>query len=604
MIIFDIQENYLTVVCKEQSELLRTQVNSYLRSSGFWWDKDDYCWKIFGLYAEESIFEKLEFLDEIQGIGIRSFRLFKKILEEKDWVRRLDVKLDDDCFKFTAKNRSQKSAISKIISHEGFILKCEVGWGKTFATCTSFNHLEKYKIVDKLFIISVNSVLWNWKSELKKFTWIKDEEIFIMDSKKNRDPWTNSDKYKVIICSYDNYKVLINDIYKANNTTDKARTYEKKYCYHKNILEWSKSFMLCIDETHFTSSQSSKNNKYIKGLSLIANQVTTMTGTLYRKHRTEIFQQMSIIAPEIVDNVEHKSDKYQKFLSYTAELWAEHTTNVKKVKDDKMDYLDKLFYKYIHEGKTEINVEKTQSKILVKLSDKHMKFYKEVAQLILSNRKDEDEGVSTQSFLNNYTLFSQVLSDPSMIINKYPEELSNFKWKLEDNEKFKVTLDIIEEHPDDKIIIWILNPFVIDQVYDKLKKYKPLKYHGQTEIPKGKTRNQYKDELIKEFNETNKYRILITNQSMSTGLNITGANVSILHTIPNNYVDFNQLAGRIYRHGQTKHTYYYNLVAEGTLDEISFHNLDDRGYINKLSEKYKYLRKDQIKSLLLGQIIE
>lgn len=605
MITFSINDTYLQAKCKDQSEKTKTEVNRFLKSSGFWWNKELYCWCIFGLYSEETILEKAKYLDDVAGVGIRSFRKFKSELENREWVKKLDIKLDEECFKVPALNRMQRKAIHNVITHEGFLLALKVGAGKSFISSTAFNHLQKYEVVDKLFIVSVNSMLWGWRNELLRFTNLKEEEIFVFDSKQNRNPWSNSRDHKAIIVSYDSMRVMISDIYKKNDTSEKARKFDKKYCYHKELREWSEKFMMIVDESHHISSPKSKNNKFVKGIGMLASNVVLLTGTPFRKFWNEIYQQMSVIAPDLVDNFLDKSENYQRFLNVTANLVAQHTTNIKSTNEKMKAKLEPIYNRYIQYAETDMDIETYSNKVLVKLSDKHMQFYKQASQMILENAIEEGEGFSTQQFINNYMIFSQALADPTLVINKFSEELKDFKWDIKENEKLKITKEILKEHKGDKCILWVKSPALIDILETELKKFNPICYHGKTKIPKGKTKHQYKNELIEEFNTSNKHQLLITNEmSLGTGVTITGANVSITWVLPNNYVDFDQSKGRIRRFGQKKDVYYYMLVAESTLDEVTFHNLQNRGYLNRVRTKYTHLRKDQLKSLLLGKIID
>lgn len=606
MIKFSYEDDYLICKTKDQSERLSSETRTMLKSSGFYWDKNSFQWKCFGLFADENIIEQAKFIDDVEG-SIRSFRSFRRSLEEKEWVPKLDVKFDRKLLKQPPLYRSQIRAISNFISYEGFIGNLGVGHGKSYEAISAFNHLQHNKIVDKLLIITVSSVVLNWADELEKFSFLNEEDIFVFDSKKNRDPWSKENiNKKVIICSYDNYRVLINDIYKKKGFSEKAIKPERRYCYHEEFTNWSENFMLVVDESHWINNNSSKNNKFIIGISQIARHNIALSGSLFRKFTNEIYFQMNLIAPQLVDNFPSSSQSYQRFLNATATLASEHSSSIVSTNEEKMNYLMSIYSKYIMKGKAHLKVKVDFVKILVKLSEKHMKFYETSTQVIMANSKKDDEGLSSASFLNSFSNYSQALSDPSMLIAKYPEELGEFDWKLSDNEKFKATLNILNEHKEDKVLLWIENPFVIDVVAEKLKKYKPLVYHGRVKIPKGFTKNEYKHSIVKQFNENDNHRLLICNPaSLSTGANLQGANIDIFWTISSNVIEgFLQAIGRVARPSQTKDIIHYMLVGHKTIDETAFHSLTHRSYINDLKNKYKYLSIDQIRGLLTGKILE
>jgi SNF2 family DNA or RNA helicase len=602
LIIFSTKDNYITAKARDQSERVKSQCNSFLKGEGFWWCKEDYCWKLFSLYLNDNLINKCRFIDEVEG-NMRSLLSFRRELENKEWVTKTGVKYDKDLLKYPPLNRGQIRAINNVVSHEGFILNLSVGYGKSYISASAFNHLLANKICDKIFIVTVNSMVNGWASELVKFTDLNREEIYVFDAKKARNPWENND-CKALICSYNNLKCLVEDLFKKKGYSLKAIKESKKYNYHEEFLSWSKDFFMIIDESHHISSHKSKNNKYVKGISLVAKQVVTMTGTLYRRGFEEIFQQLSVVAPDLVDNFPHKGENYQRFLNAIAELEKPYSTKVVKIKEEMKSYLEPLYSKYIQKGETVIDVETHDNKIDVKLSEKHFKFYQEVSQMILANSIEDDEGVSSSGFLSNYNLFTQALADPNILKEKYPLELKDFKWNIEENVKYQATLDILENHPFDKVIIWVKTPSLIKDLNKKLSKYGVVSYCGETKIPKGITRSKFKTDLIEKFNTTEDNKILITNEmSLGTGVTITGASVSIHWTITSNYVDYAQSKGRIRRFGQTKSVYYYYLIADNSIDKTSFRNLDDRGYLNGVKAKYKYLSQKQIKSLLLGEII-
>lgn len=608
---FFYKDTYVNVKCEDQSERCKTQVNSLLKSEGFWWNKENYCWSLFGLYAQESLFEKVKFLDEIEGSSIRAFRSFKHGLENREWVRELNIPMDESCFKLpplASNRRKQLRLINHMLKYEASIVNAGVGSGKTFCSLTAFNHLEKHNIVDKIIIVTLGSVQYNWVEEITRFTWIKEEEIFIMDSAKNRNPWENTSKYKVLLFTYDNLKIVIDDIYKDKGFSWKAKKHERKYCWHENFLKWSDSFQLIIDEAHWLNNHQSINNHYVTALSRISNHICELTGSLFRKFSNEIYQHINILSPELVDNLDDNASGYSRFLDVTAELASAHSTTIKKTKEDMMEYLNKIYYKYIIKSKVTLNVDVDFVKVPVELSDKHMNFYKNVAQWIMEESSEDEEGITASSFFSSFPLYSQSLADPQMVIEKFEDKLEDFEWCLEDNEKFNILLDLLEKHKDTKIVIWLRNPFVIDLIYENLKArgHKIVKYHGKVKPPKGLNKNAHKQALVNDFNFTDKYNIGIFNPStLGTGQNLQSASVDIFLTIPNNVIDdYLQTIGRLARPTQTRDITHYLLVAKNTIDEVAYHTLNHRSYLNDLKAKYTHLTKKQIRDTLLGKIIE
>lgn len=134
--------------------------------------------------------------------------------------------------------------------------------------------------------------------------------------------------------------------------------------------------------------------------------------------------------------------------------------------------------------------------------------------------------------------------------------------------KTRATIDSVLEWqssaPSDKIIIfleWNLTARILGRMLEA-NGVQFLYYWGE------KMTTQSRCEALQTFEKTPSIKVLISSVSCgSTGLNIACANRVISLTPWWNDTREEQAFGRVYRHGQTKTTYFRRTIVEGSIDE-------------------------------------
>ncbi len=91
----------------------------------------------------------------------------------------------------------------------------------------------------------------------------------------------------------------------------------------------------------------------------------------------------------------------------------------------------------------------------------------------------------------------------------------------------------------------------------ELVKWNPLLITGQT---------QNRQDIVDKFNNEDDFRILIGTATLESGLNLQRANLLYNFDLAWNPARMTQRAGRIYRNGQEKPVFIYNLVCEKTVE--------------------------------------
>jgi len=125
--------------------------------------------------------------------------------------------------------------------------------------------------------------------------------------------------------------------------------------------------------------------------------------------------------------------------------------------------------------------------------------------------------------------------------------------------RFEALQYILDRHPDSKVIIWCHFKENVRMVCEYLAS-KGEKYtftHGGMDH----------SAAIAEFRDGDARIIVATYGTISSGLNLQFANISIKFTIPIEAKNSYQSDGRIHRTGQTKECHIYTLFSRGTFEE-------------------------------------
>lgn len=133
------------------------------------------------------------------------------------------------------------------------------------------------------------------------------------------------------------------------------------------------------------------------------------------------------------------------------------------------------------------------------------------------------------------------------------------------DEKLKVLKDLLQDHNNEKVVIFCKYTWEINTLKRALSKYRILIYDGNSSI----------DEW-KKF-KTNKYDILITQiKKGGTGLNLQNASVVIFFSLSYSYIDLSQAKDRVYRNGQLNKVTIYYLLAKNTIEKNILKSLNNK----------------------------
>ena len=183
----------------------------------------------------------------------------------------------------------------------------------------------------------------------------------------------------------------------------------------------------------------------------------------------------------------------------------------------------------------------------------------------------------TRDIINRFPYMMLAVDNPFLLekhLDKFDDDLQNKikTFKESSMEKYLAIDDIIEDHPNEKGIIWAIHPKSIELLAKRYAKLKPLCITG--DIPQ-----EERFELVNQF-KTGDHKLLIANiTTLNTSATITEATYQIYVERGFTYTQYEQSTRRIYRAGQDKDVKSYILIYDESLDVMLDKNLSSKGLL-------------------------
>jgi len=407
----------------------------------------------------------------------------------------------------------------------GGILADDMGLGKTLQIIslvlsekTSKNSDAKPSIV-----ICPTSLVYNWKSEIEKFS-PNITTLIISGAANQRNELISSiNNYELIFTSYD---LLKRDIELYQNV-------EFKYCI--------------LDEAQYIKNSTTQNAKAVK---LIKSDVRfALTGTPIENSLADLWSIFDFIMPGFLLNYNKFKDKYELPI---------------------VKYEDKEILNRLHKQIKPFILRRLKKDVLKELPDKietvsyaHMetiqrKLY--TAELLKLQEKFNNE-VSENGYeksqmiiLAMLTRLRQICCHPSLCFEDYKGGSAKLDLCME-----IVTNSIETGH---KVLIFSQFTSMLKIIEDYLLS-SSIEYYKLT----GATKSEERLELANKFNTNTIPVFLISLKAGGTGLNLTGADV-VIHFDPWwNISAQNQATDRTHRIGQENKVQVFKLIANDTIEE-------------------------------------
>ena len=410
----------------------------------------------------------------------------------------------------------------RVLLEHGFggILADDMGLGKTLQALSLLLSLkEEGKRVSAL-IVSPASLVYNWKAECTKFTPSLNAVTVSGSANEREDIIKNSDKYDILITSYD---LLKRDI-----------------ALYKNAV-----FNIeIIDEAQFIKNHSTAAAKAVRAVK--ATHRLALTGTPIENRLSELWSIFEYLMPGFLFG----QDSFKKLISNPIE---------KNGDKEAAERLKKLTGPFIlRRLKSDVLKdlpEKTEETRVTPLEGEQLKLYiAEVAKAKGMLKGSENYNERKIEILAELMRIREICCDPSLVFADYKGESA----------KREAVMDLIQSAIDGGHKILLFSQFTsMLELLEKDLKEQNISYYKIT----GDTGKAKRLELVDTFNSDDTPLFLISLKAGGTGLNLTAADIVIHYDPWWNTAVQNQATDRAHRIGQTKRVTVYKMICQNTIEE-------------------------------------
>lgn len=469
----------------------------------------------------------------------------------------------------------QATAISEAKDRDYYGLWAEPGTGKsrTVLEIIRGKFADNKQILPTL-IFCPSVVVPNWRSEILKYTKIKDEKIILLQgSQKDRiKKFQSSDPYSIFVTNFEALAVMPDLI-------DLIEKSFKELTCHKVLIG---------DEIHKLKDSTSKRTRRAITLSQIFKYRFVLTGTPILNDLMDIYAQFKIL--DQGKNFGHN------FFSFRARFFEDKNrfmpAHVKFPNWQPVQGAGDAIKKIVHENgmiakKSEcLDLPPLLKKIVeVEMGAEQKRLYDAMKKDFIASfdLKNSDSKETTTKYsiaelaITKALRLNQICSGHIKLEGADGED--GIVVNLKENLRKKALKDILEDiAPYHKVIVWA----VFKANYDDIKEVcRDLKL-GTVELT-GQTKDKQTE--IDKFQNDKNVRVLIGNPSSGgIGVNLTAASYMIYYSRGFSLEHDIQSEARNYRGGSEQHQSItrIDLVCKGTIDELVLESLSQK---QQLSDK-------------------
>jgi SNF2 family DNA or RNA helicase len=450
------------------------------------------------------------------------------------------------------------------------------GLGKTYESIQTINQLFTSKEVDRVLIVGISSILYNWKREFLAFSSFKEEDILIVN-KDNRDIFDHVENLpKVLIMSYNTFR-LVSDYHFSKKIKDKKALKEKLKGYRTPQIpfdQWGINRVIICDEAHKMKNIDTRWTKLLHYHKIYFEYRYLLSGTPHPNHIGELYSLIKFLDDNLVE------DSYNEFLSTIAVLGNKFSAYAI---DHFIDYKVNLFLErikpYILRRFLRDHLELPQiseKEVYIELTGKQKLIYQQLVSESLIKIKEEKGKITYRDIEGKFPFILQILSDPCLLQGKILSKQSNLQhmidtWKFENSLKFTACKELLEEifdeKKDSKVVIWSEHPRTIEQLASAFEKYGTVIVHGKS-TPKGWTSDKWRDHVVNEFfkNDPTKKLLIANPATLGTGTNMQYVQNVITYDELFSFTDVDQKKSRFERQGMIGSVTYYKLIIDHTIE--------------------------------------
>lgn len=484
-----------------------------------------------------------------------------------------------------------------------FALFNEQGTGKSYELISNADLLRQRKGVKKILFITSASGVYNIYKEFQKFSYIDPKRISI-GGVDNRRPFDDPN-IDVVLLNYRSF-LLVSDeyktIYRKNKKTGVIRKIPPSKEYRKTGIPMKKWLdgdkgILILDESHMIAHPESRQTSVVHLVAPFFEYRYIASGTPADTEE-KYYSQLKILDPALVGDLSYSEWLFENFV--LGNRYSSYA--IQGIKPKKAVLLKKIVEENCVRRMLDDVValpEQYVQKYYVHLTDLQHEIYKGLVTDRLRHIQESYGALSSREVTNSFQHLILAIDNPKLLL-KHTDKmdsssilgaLNRFNFET-DHSKVSALLDIVEKNDGKKIVVWTSHPSVAAELSMILAKHHPLVINGESEVPKGMTLDQYKDEIVAKFQTEPKHEILIAGlQVLNTSITLVAANIQIVFDSTFNYTEYDQALKRVRRIGQDKPVYTCVILIDESLDITRYKNLQDKDFINKKFLSQEYLDK-------------
>ena len=474
-------------------------------------------------------------------------RLLVELNKKKVYWSKFKIQIEKDYIKYIDQTHKNLKEEIKLYPHQvttsiflqqvrNALISHEMGLGKTLEAI-AYVEMNDF---NKIFVITPNSLKFNFYNEIEKFT---NSKAHIVNWRKN--PYT-IEEAKYIIVNYEFFNTTLKQVKKIN----------KKF----KDLNVGKIDCLICDESHRLKNTKSNTYKNFKRIFKkdIGSKVF-LSGTPAPNKAAELYTVLNQISP-----LEFPTKDFY----YKNYLGMEYDPDVQGgwVKNPTMENLEQLYHNiepYTHRKRKEEVLkdlpDKIFQKVILEMDRKNSLIYEDVEQGIPNEFINEEVPLPVTRMLRTRQ-FTASLKIPTII--EFIDRLLDEGEKVVIMDYFTEGLEELKNHYKEKACLHIGRYSVEDRAM-----------------------------MVKEFQDPNSdiSIFLGTIQTSKEGLTLTAANKIFLLTLPYSVGEFDQVIDRLHRIGQKDVVNAYFLIFIDTIDEYVFDSIErKRKEISKVIDNVDY----------------
>ena len=511
----------------------------------------------------------------------------------------------------------QKETIKYCLDHFSALLVLPCGAGKSMCIIGAFDeHYRAGNIKKQGLIVVKASLKYQWKKEVEKFS---DYTANVLKTKSDlckkefNKIKTKEKKQKSFPVLSDEYKQLTAEIKELEKEADEKFMQQFNYdllianyeaIKDENIkaaLHKLKLDFIAADEVHSIKAYKAERSKALYEFGEAKVKIGA-TATPIQKDYKDIYGLFKFIKPDLWPSFSRFAGMYIKYVGRGIEAGFKNIDQLRtkispylfiKTKEEISSQLPTLNVLQRYCNLDEKIIQKTQS-ILDEISELHEQERAIIAKCPTEQARENNPDLKqVEAKIMALQTFAQELADePELLLLSESEMSKQYYVKAKENAKMNLLISLVEEIIDSGEKVCIFSRFErIQQIIAENLSH--IKYNNKTinfaSINGSMNDEQRFNEVYTKFRDTDDYKVLISSDAGSTGLNMSMCKYIIEYDLADSYAIQTQRHGRIERADSIHdNVFVYQLIANDSYDEIAYKIVSKKeGYDYELIKRLK-----------------